>query len=98
MSQLQLTIPSSFAIECSQRASRRDESLSLDTLVHSLLRTEAPLYLCSKASKNVQCVCYLLKTHPQWATVRANFSAEKNGVAGESREWRIATDAVAPHD
>ena len=43
-------------------------------------------------------VYYLLKTHPQWATVRANFLAEKNGVAGESREWRIATDAVAPHD
>jgi hypothetical protein len=50
------------------------------------------------ASNNAQCVYYLLKTHPQWATVRANFFAEKNGVAGESREWRIATDAVAPHD
>jgi hypothetical protein len=97
MSQLRLTIPSSFAIECSQRASRRDESLSLERLVHSLLRTEALLYLCSMAFKMFN-VCYLLKTHPQWATVRANFFEEKNGVAGESREWRIATDAVAPHD
>jgi hypothetical protein len=53
MNQLLLMIPSSFATECSQHASLRDESLSLEQLDHSLLHTKALLYLCSMASKNV---------------------------------------------
>ena len=35
-------------------------------------------------------------THPTWATVRARYSAAKNGGAGLSRVWSRAMDAVAP--
>lgn len=35
---------------------------------------------------------------PQCATVSARFCDDKNDVAGASKEWRMATEAVAPQD